>query len=334
MPLSKNAFTRYRIINGLLSSSRRYSLKELAEKVNEQLVSDGFSSVTERMIYKDIADMQTIYPVIVRKKSGKYYYEDRDESIENIPLSDEDKKILEMALQTFSLYKGSPFFDKFNNTINRLMAGSVLRKLHKGDPSFHIQIGEMLGDTGQRWLEIIYEAIIDKKCLKMYYKPYGLSTKMRTISPYLLKEYRNKWYLVAYANEIKETGSTNVFKLHRIEKIENSDSIYFDDPKFSKDEYFKHSLGVFHQHDQSPAKVTLCFKKQLIPLILENPLHPTMKILEHSDELLRVEIEVYNTIELKNMILSFGEHVNVEAPAFIVKEIKQAIHHMYDSYNF
>jgi hypothetical protein len=39
-----------------------------------------------------------------------------------------------------------------------------------------------------------------------------------------LKEYRNVWYMVAWANETKHKGGTNLFKINRIHKIE---TIYY-----------------------------------------------------------------------------------------------------------
>ena len=54
MPISKNARKRFILIDGILKSHKRYSIKEIAEKVNEQLDEDGFAMVSERMIYNDI----------------------------------------------------------------------------------------------------------------------------------------------------------------------------------------------------------------------------------------------------------------------------------------
>jgi predicted DNA-binding transcriptional regulator YafY len=324
MPINKNSFKRYQIINGLLRSYHQYTLKEIAEKVNEQLAQDNLNTVSERMVYNDIKNIEHEFPVEINHVNGKFFYVDKDDSIEKVPLSNDDKEVLEMALQTFSLYKGSPFFDKFNDTINRLMAGSVLRKIQKNDPSVYIQIGEMSGDTGQYWLDVLYNAIVEQQCLTMQYQSYGSSTKIRTISPYLLKEYRNQWYLIAFCKEIGEQGSTNVFKLNRIRQIEHAQVAYFDDPAFNKEDYFEYTLGVFHKNDSDPILVHLKFKKFLVQLILENKIHPSMEIIEHTEDLLQVTIKVYNTIELKNLLLSYGSNVTVVAPESLRNEIKEA----------
>jgi predicted DNA-binding transcriptional regulator YafY len=325
MPISKNARKRFILIDGILKSHKRYSIKEIAEKVNEQLEEDGFAQVSERMIYNDIQMMQDEFPVNIIKKDSKYQYENRDESITNEILNQKDRELIEMALQTFSIYKGSGLFEKFDDVITRLMAGSVLRRLNKSDHKKYIQIGELNGKTGQEWIENIYDAIVNYKTLAIHYKPYAGETKIRTISPYLLKEYRNEWYMVACANQTKHKGGTNLFKLNRIQKIEASDEPFVIDEKFSASDYFKYSLGVFHMHGAEPIEVKLKFNKHLIPLISETKIHSSMEIISKTEEEMIVTFMVYNTIELKNKILSYGANAEVLSPKELREEIIKII---------
>jgi predicted DNA-binding transcriptional regulator YafY len=325
MPIGKNPRKRFIIIDGILKSHKRYSIKEIAEKVNEQLEEDGYAMVSERMIYNDIQMLQNEFPVNIIKKDGKYQYETRDESITNEILDQKDREIIEMALQTFSIYKGSGLFEKFDDVITRLMAGSVLRRLNKSDHKKYIQIGELTGKTGQEWIEVIYDAIVNYKTLIIHYKPYGGETKTRTISPYLLKEYRNVWYMVANAKEMQHKGGTNLFKLNRIQKIESCEEVFKIDENFSAEDYFKYSLGVFHVHAADPIEVKIKFDKKLIPLISETKIHPSMEIISKTEDEMVVTFTVYNTIELKNKILSFGANAEVISPKELRNEIKEII---------
>jgi predicted DNA-binding transcriptional regulator YafY len=321
MPIGKNPRKRFIIIDGILKSHKRYSIREIAEKVNEQLEEDGYAMVSERMIYNDIQMLQNEFPVNIIKKDGKYQYETRDESITNEILDQKDREIIEMALQTFSIYKGSGLFEKFDDVITRLMAGSVLRRLNKSDHKKYIQIGELTGKTGQEWIEVIYDAIVNYKTLVIHYKPYGGETKTRTISPYLLKEYRNVWYMVANAKEMQHKGGTNLFKLNRIQKIESCEEVFKIDESFSAEDYFKYSLGVFHVHATDPIEVKIKFDKKLIPLISETKIHPSMEIISKTEEEMMVTFTVYNTIELKNKILSYGANAEVISPKELRDEI-------------
>jgi len=326
MPVSKNTRRRYILIDSLLKGPRHYTIKEIAKKVNEQLEEDGFQPVSLKMYYNDIKNIENEYPVSILKGiGGTIHYENSYDSITNEILRQEDRAIVEMALQAFSIYKGSGLFDKFDDVITRMMAGTVLRGIDKSGHEKYIQIGEAIGETGQKWLEIIYEAIVGFKCLKIHYKPYDKEVKVRIISPCLLKEYRNTWYMLAHFKDRDNNVTTNVFKLTRIQKIEPSPEVYMIDNSFSKDDYFKYSLGVFHLHSQGPIEVKLKFNKNLITLVSEQKIHSSMVVLSKTADEMIVSFKVYNTIELKNMILGYGADVEVLEPETLRAEIKNSL---------
>lgn len=67
------------------------------------------------------------------------------------------------------------------------------------------------------------------------------------------------------------------------------------------------------------------FSKPLIPLIMENKIHSTMEVLQITEEELIVIIIVYDTIELKNLILSYGSNVEVIEPNSLRHNIKEEL---------
>jgi len=326
MPISKNTRRRYILIDSLLKGPRHYTIKEIAEKVNEHLKEDGFQSVSLKMYYNDINNMQSEYGVsILKKADGTLHYENSYDSITNEILRQEDRTIVEMALQVFSIYRGSGLFDKFDNLISRMMAGTILKGINKNGQEKYIQLTEAIENTGQKWLDIIYEAIVGFKSLKIHYQPYGKKKQERIVSPCLLKEFRNTWYMLAHFRDNDGNVTTNVFKLTRILKIEDSGETYSIDESFNREDYFKYSLGVFHLHEQGPIEVKLKFDRSLITLILENRIHHSMRILSKTEEEMIVSLKVYNTIELKNLILGYGSNVEVLEPDDLRAETKKIL---------
>jgi predicted DNA-binding transcriptional regulator YafY len=73
---------------------------------------------------------------------------------------------------------------------------------------------------------------------------------------------------------------------------------------------------------QQPITVTLQFQKPLIPLIMENKIHPSMEVVTSSADKLLVTLTVFDTIELKNLILSYGSNVEVIEPLSLRADIK------------
>jgi predicted DNA-binding transcriptional regulator YafY len=321
MPINKNNDQRFKILNELLRSPKWYSIRDLAAIVNGQLEEDGKKPVTERTIRNDLETMQQNYLVEIICREGQYKYADADDSIDRFSLSSDEKVVMEMARHAFSIFRGSPFFEQFDAIFSRITGSVVLRNIQQGVNDQRIYAGEPGVDTGVKWLPIIYQAIVQKKCLKISYRPFGQPLKTRTVSPFILKEYRDKWYMVAHAKEIKREVKTNLFKLFRIEAIESAPDNYVEDPGFNPSTFFKHSLGVFHSHDLQPALIRLLFTKEIAPLILESPLHPSMKVIRNNAEGLEVSLYVFNTIELRNLVLSYGAQCRVLSPEALQDQI-------------
>ncbi|MFM2232361.1 MAG: hypothetical protein RJB31_1062 [Bacteroidota bacterium] len=321
MPKNKNQDFRFKIIDKYMRSNQGYSIKDLTEIINRSLEDDGKGPVTDRTVRNDLQNIQNEYPVIIIENKGKFKYEDPNDSIDKFAINDEERNVLDVARQTLSILKGTPFFQQFDDISTRIMGSAVLRTFDT-DSSNYIQIGEGGIDSGAKWLHIIYKAIIERKALTIKYKPFGGELKNRTISPYLLKEYRNKWYMVAHARELKTEEKTNVFKLFRIDSVQESNEPYIYDEHFNAASYFKYSLGVFHSHENQPQLIRLSFSSTLKSLIKENPIHASMKIEKEDDNGLMVNIYVYNTPELKNMIRSFGSACTVISPDALKVEIQ------------
>jgi predicted DNA-binding transcriptional regulator YafY len=332
MPVSKKALRRYQILNRYLQHRKGYTIMELTEIVNEELASlqdDGVKdkTVTDRMIRIDLESMQEVYPVVIGKRDGKkYYYENSDDSIDNINISEQDKTAISLAVGVFARFKGTPIYDKFSDAVTRIMANSVIRKINTSDTRNIVQVAEVSENSGVEWLETIYNAIVEKKALKLEYKNFGKKTSIRIISPYMLKEYRNKWYMIAYVHGLDKPDKTLLHKLSRIIDIQSADDKYEEDSNFNGNKYFKYTLGVFHKHAEEPIEVKLKLRgKSIITLFSEDKVHPTQELIPISEEEATLEMRVYNSPELETFILGYGEAIEVIEPEHLKNKITERI---------
>lgn len=331
MPVDKNINKRLQLLEGFLISRRGYTMAEIQEKVNESLLKDGFEGIAIRSVYEDIKRIEELGIEIEKLKGAKRRYKYEDDTIWKTTLLDEEKKLLEMAVNTFSVFKGSSIYQKFNDVITRIMAGSMLRSLN-ADNSKILQVGESSNNSGHEWIETIYQAITNKQALTMTYKSYGKEESTRTISPYLLKEYRNEWHMLAYSTANRPNAGTNVFKLCRIQKLTETKEAFFVDPNFNADEYFKYSLGIYHKHNQAPVEVKLLVKKDKIAQFQETPIHPTQEIISKSETEMIITFKVYHTAELISTILGFGRDVALISPKDLKDEIINNLKHSLKNY--
>lgn len=316
MPVNKNAYERYRIIDKVIRSKRFIASRaRLLEELNDELLT-----ITDSQLSKDIAYMKTHKqaPIIFNKKIGGYVYTDADYSFEHNAITDDDKWVLDFANATMNAFGNSNLVIHFDGLVNKLTTGSSQQKSNLQQGADFIAVEKNTSVEGYQYLYNLYQNIIERKVVGIEYHPFGRSAKKYTLSPYLLKQYRNRWYVIGY---IHEKEKTLVFALDRIKELTHSKAQYFIDTNFNTEEYFKYSFGVTHNYNLKPEKVRLWFNAINKEYILSQPLHHSQQIIEHTNEFVIVEITVIITWELKAMIMGYGNGIKVLAPESLQQSI-------------
>jgi Fe2+ or Zn2+ uptake regulation protein len=108
MPIVKNPRLRQIIIDNLLRSVRRRTAEEIREEVEVQMGT----KVSIETIYGDLRTIKDEnqldgQELIVKDKNSKLYYQDKNFSIQDAPLSDEDMEMLDLASMIFRTFKTS-----------------------------------------------------------------------------------------------------------------------------------------------------------------------------------------------------------------------------------
>jgi predicted DNA-binding transcriptional regulator YafY len=328
---NKNAIIRYRILDSILASRTPRTIKIITELINNQLGQDGYRLIIDRTVRNDMEDIQTIFGVEIEKVSNsRYRYADPHDSVFKNKLSPETIEFLEMALAASKKsFAGTSIFDRLDGAISNMMAGSILRNAIVDKPNRYIQFEAPKNNGGHSWLEKMFTAIKKQNAVSILYESYGKEPHIRTISPYALKENGGNWYTIAFSHD---HGETRIFKLGRIKKMELVKVEYIYDEKFDLDSYFKHSLGLYNGTPDELIKVKLKVAKSHMFLVAENPLHNNMETISKSENELIIRFETYNTIELKNLILRYGEGVTVIEPLSFRQEIAGYIDKMRENY--
>jgi predicted DNA-binding transcriptional regulator YafY len=176
--------------------------------------------------------------------------------------------------------------------------------------------------AGSEFLSIIVQAIEEGICVEFDYKKYGdVSEKKRIVAPYLLKEYKNRWYILGVASN---SGKVQTFALDRISAM----ILNAQDPKrlvtFDPAHYFKYAFGITTP-DKKVERIILEFSASQAPYIKSLPIHPTQKIMQETSKFLQIQIEVIPSYELFEFILGKTPEVRVISPSGIAKTIKNAL---------
>lgn len=205
MPHIKNALIRYRIIDKALRNKyKTYPSKEdLRYACEEELYGDSIGRhICDSTIEKDMYAMKMEHdaPIKYSKKNGGYYYTDPEFSINEIPLSSDDIDSIKFAASTLAQFKDAAIFKQFGFALNKIIERvSVSEETNTDESDKYVQFERGTTLRGSEHLPLLLNAIKERKITYFEYKSFVSSQqKKRKVVPLLLKEYRNRWYLISY----------------------------------------------------------------------------------------------------------------------------------------
>jgi predicted DNA-binding transcriptional regulator YafY len=338
MPINKFALLRYRIIDKCIRNKfKPYPTKVfLLAKCEESLYGDvGNNRISESTIDKDIWSMRNegelgfYAPIKFSKVHQGYYYEDENYSIENIPLGEDEIEAIKFAAQTLFQFKEIDLFKQYESIIEKIIDRLDVNNSNKGNTENIVQFETAPTYYGSEYLKVLIASIREKKEIKFVYQRFDNdSEKEYLFHPYLLKEYRNRWYLIG---KNKDKSNIVTFGLDRIKSLSTLNTIYTIDKNFNPDIYFKYAIGIT-SNDNLPKNVILSFKPLAGKYVKTQPLHHTQKILIENQTEFKITIQVLITNELLMQLLSYGADVKIIEPKELINMVITALKKSMDQY--
>ncbi|MCX6181243.1 MAG: WYL domain-containing protein [Bacteroidetes bacterium] len=335
MPVNRNALIRFKTIDKCLQNHyRKWTLEDLIDECSEALYEyEGIDKgISRRTIQMDIQMMRSDKlgynaPIVVRDK--KYYsYSEKEYSITNIPITDQDLGKLSEAVEFLKQFKGFSHFKELDGMIQKLEDHVYSQKTHQ-KPVIDFEKNDNL--KGIEFLEVLYQHIIRKESINITYQ----SFKAREAStflfyPYLLKEFRNRWFLVGSQ---KKNSAILTLALDRTIAIEKSEHTFYENNNFDADTFFKDAIGVSVSPGLEPQNVLLFVNHYHAPYVLTKPFHPSQKLVEKTAYGVIISLTVQHNFELEKEILGMGEGIKVIAPEKLKRTIKERLSSSIDLYN-
>lgn len=332
---------RLEIIDDLLFKFDHISRENLLRKLNSHLQSP----ITNDSLSNDIKDLKieieninikqgTDYELIHKRHVGYYYSDEKFKIFKNAVTGDEQNLLL-LAGSLFNIFQGTELHEQFENIVNRLIDESITGdKFNNKNNKEFIQIENPIKPSSRKWIPQLLRAIREEWSLEIMYQNNEGVLKKKQLCPYVIKQYNNKWYMVAYDHSSSRELKTNVFSLDNIKSIDHSNKPYFKDANFNAEDYFKYSIGIWQEHEEKPLKVVLEFNdKRQFRSIENNPLHLSQKAtLNKKQDKLIVTLEVFDSPELHSMIYRFGSSVRVLKPKALVEKVKEMAGKVIDLY--
>ena len=333
MATNKNATIRYQALNRCFRNpGRKYSINNLIEASNDALleIDPSSSGVKRRQIYEDIKFMKDSlgYDAPIESyKEGRnayYRYTERDFSINNQPLNEQEAQQLKESLMTLSRFKGMPQFEWVEEMKARLEQSFNLKT---EDNVISFDDNEFL--VGKEHIGDLYNAIVNKTVIKIEYKPYSKDNIIIEISPYYLKQFNNRWFV--FGKSIDYDNLSN-FPLDRITSIQASKTNYVENTDIDFDKYFEDIIGVSIPTEQQVETIVLKIDNNRWPYIKTKPIHGSQKIKEENENFTIIELELIINREFKALLLSYIEDVEILSPTELRQWFKLNSEEVYKKY--
>jgi predicted DNA-binding transcriptional regulator YafY len=327
MPKTKSALSRYKTIDICLNNKLKPfpSLEDLAKACSKK-IRQGISTST---IEKDIRQMKLSppngydAPIEYSKIKKGYFYAEQGFSISELQLSDEEWDGLRYAANLLHQYSNVSLFKDFKQAIDKINTRfNLLIDLEEEDFEKFIQFETGNSTTGYDWVGTILPAIKNRWLLNISYDNiYKKELKEYSVYPKLLKEHRNRWYLIGW---VAQRQDYLTFALDRVKKIDTTEITQKHRFDFNANYFLQHSVGII-ENDSKPAKVVLSIQDPYHKLLQLEPIHPTQKQIKQSVNGFDIELMVNINHELVNRILSMGPYCKVLQPASLKKQIIEAL---------
>lgn len=324
MPSTKQFGQRLDILDDCLRRREvKWTAQRLLDEVNRRLQNSYGKKISIRTLYGDIDHLTHEMEAPVEKwRDGQticFRYSNDEYSIHNTPVRKDDVQRLREVTDIISQVKGPFIAEEVSAIVNRLENTVFSSLLGRGTV---IQFENNGMESGSRWLSDLFDAVKDRVVLAVDYEPFGEKRTEFIFHPYLLKEYRNRWYMIGRRNGEEKPA---ILSLDRIAAVRNTSRPFRDNDLFDPETYNSHLIGVTWPAEPKLETIRIKILPGHFAHIGSNPIHDSQRHLgPAADGSHLIEITVYDNPELRSTLMSHGPALVVESPMSLREQIRKA----------
>lgn len=296
----RESITRYALI---IRKLRKYptTFLEIEQYLSFESQVQGYNlMVSKRTFQRDLDDIRSLYNVDIQFDfSRKVYF-----------INLEDQPVVnDRILEAFDTFNALNLADRLSNHIH----------FEKRRPA------------GTENLHGILHAIKNRLLIRFTYcKFWDEMPGLRIVEPYALKEFNNRWYLLAKEEKGKLIKS---FGLDRLTGLEITKKTFEYPADYNMEESYRYCFGIIGPTTDQPEEIVLTFTPFQGKYIKTLPLHPTQQILMDNEKELRIGLKLYVTHDLVMELLSYGRNMKVLQPQTLADKIRKAHKKAYKQYD-
>lgn len=297
--------------------SRKFFKHDILEECNNKLRDKGYKEIKKNNLDKLIKRIRDRLPGHVELnniregRNGYYRYTEEYFSLYDKNLLNPDQiESLKQVSKLLSNFKDMPQFGWALEPILRIDQISEFNS--ESEPIIFFE--QNLDYVGLKYISTLYQAIKEKRVLKIRYNEKFRDIKERNIHPYILKQFNNRWFLFGYDEDRSYIAN---LALDRIKSIEEDNIEYRENTTIDfQNDYFYDVYGVT-VNDKPVENITLkCYDEKLLNYIKTKPIHGSQKIDQST-----ISLKLIPNYELESRLLEYADRIEIVEP----KQLREKI---------
>jgi len=174
--------------------------------------------------------------------------------------------------------------------------------------------------AGEEFLQTIIRAIKTNKIITIGYRRFGADSYEKTVAPYALKLFHQRWYLLARIDD----GQMRIYALDRMTAAVLTDEPFTMPPDFQPQAYFAEYYGVLT--DGTPLAHVVVRAHRWTPDYLRTlPLHHSQRELASGPGYADFGYDIRPTADFLGQLLSHGDGIEVLEPVELREKMRQML---------
>jgi predicted DNA-binding transcriptional regulator YafY len=280
----------------LLSGRRARSIQDIVDHL----------SVSERTVYRDLAELQEIRVPIVRDDGGYRVLESG--RMRPLALTGEERALLRLALDNPLLTNRPELALTLRRLRDKLEA--VSGAVEETPPGLTLASIDRTGQLPDGLLAALERAVTHRFTLELrYISLSGRTAAWRRVDPYAVVHRADAWYLVGHCHKHTEPRT---FRVDRVQESRPSGDTFERPLGFDLEQYFEDSWAIYRGKRRH--HIVLRFPPALSAFILSAQHHKGEQKEVLPDGRVEYRVTLNHLAEVRRWVLGFGGQVEVVAP--------------------
>ncbi|WP_276368802.1 WYL domain-containing protein [Chryseolinea sp. H1M3-3] len=327
MPAGRNPFLRYKIINACITNKKKPyptidDFKTALAKHDITVGQRAIENDLEAMRYDKSLGYHA--PIAYSKKFKGYHYTDPDYTIDKLPLTEDELEAFELIVESFKRFRGAEVLNQVEGMFDKLDK-VVMQQVKPKKSSIDypvVDFEKMPYSKGIEHFDKLYQAIIKQQPIVIAYKKFDeLTVNEHVFHPYLLKEYKFRWYVLGYSE--RRRGKL-ILALDRIENITNKKIPFKPYKGIDVQKYFDHTIGVTI-NTTGVKEIRLWVSPSQSNYLKTQHLHATQQIISDDNSGMILSLQLIPNYELLQTLLAYGPEVKVLEPSSLKEQMKEMV---------